>query len=52
MISKNSGFDTTAIAIQNVKNGLEGMMKMIENKISMIFGDLIEPLELYYKHYF
>jgi hypothetical protein len=24
---------------------------MVEQKMAMVFGDLIEPLELYYKHY-
>jgi hypothetical protein len=40
-------FDTTSIAISNVKQGLDDIAKILQDKISIVFGDLIEPLEQY-----
>ena len=51
MLTSNS-FDTTAIAITSLKQGLDDIVKGIAEKIGMVVGDLIEPMEMYSKHYF
>ena len=50
MLASNC-FDTTTIAITSIKQGLDEVVKNIQDKINMVFGDLIEPMDLYYKHY-
>ena len=48
---QNKIFDTTSIAINNIKQGLDDIAKTVNDKTSIVFGDLIEPLEQYQKHY-
>ena len=50
MLSTNC-FDTTAIAITSLKQGLDDIVKKVHDKINMVYGDMIEPMELYSKHY-
>jgi hypothetical protein len=38
-------------AIVNVKGCFDNIIKSITSKAEMIQRDLVEPLELYYKHY-
>ena len=51
MLTAYNGFDTTSIAISNVKNGMDEIVQQVQDKINMVFGDIVEPLELYQKHY-
>jgi hypothetical protein len=44
-------FDTTAIAVASLKQGIDMIVKGVQDKINLVIGDLIEPMELYYKHY-
>ncbi len=50
MLSNNS-YDTTSIAISSIKQGVDEIVKGVSDKINMVFGDLVEPMELYTKHY-
>ncbi len=43
--------DTMSTALVNVKGCFDNVIKSINNKSEMIHRDLVEPLELYYKHY-
>lgn len=43
--------DTLSTSIVNVKICVEHIIKDIAEKSEMIQRDLVEPLELYYKHY-
>ena len=51
MLLNNKGFDTTTIAISGFKKGLDDLSKLVQDKINIVFGDLVEPMDLYYKHY-
>lgn len=44
-------FDTTTIAISSIKGSFDDITKNLQEKVNMVFGDLIEPMELYSKHY-
>jgi hypothetical protein len=50
MISSN-GFDTTSIAVSSIKTGIDEIVTGVQEKINIVFCDLIEPMELYAKHY-
>lgn len=43
--------DTMSTALVNVKGCIDNTIKSISLKAEMIQRDLVEPLELYYKHY-
>jgi len=43
----NKQFDTTSIAITNIKQAMEDIAKSVQEKTTIVFGDLIEPLEQY-----
>lgn len=47
----SNGFDTTTIAISGLKQGIDDLVLTIQDKINMVIGDLIEPLDFYYKQY-
>eukprot|EP00347_Sterkiella_histriomuscorum_P007183 403349944 len=48
---QNKTFDTTSIAITNIKQGMEDIAQQIQSKVDTVFNDLIEPLEQYQKNY-
>jgi hypothetical protein len=43
--------DTMSTALVNVKGCIDNTIKSISHKAEMIQRDLVEPLEIYYKHY-
>lgn len=43
--------DTMSTALVNVKGVMDNIVKSVNEKAEMIHRDLVEPLELYYKHY-
>ena len=44
-------FSTLSIAITGVRSGVDVLARMMEDSAQDIVGDMIEPLETYYKHY-
>ncbi|CDW76802.1 tbc domain-containing protein [Stylonychia lemnae] len=48
---QNKIFDTTSIAITNIKQGIEEISHKVSQKVTIIYNDLIEPLEVYQKNY-
>ena len=51
MMPSSRNFDTSSIAISNVKQGLEEFANVVQDKTSIILQDLVEPIEQYQKHY-
>ena len=51
MMPNSRNFDTSSIAITNVKQGLEDFANIVSEKTSIILQDLVEPIEQYQKHY-
>jgi len=48
---REKGFDTTTIAVTNVKAGLDELVQAAQTKQGMLHNDIVEPLDLYCKHY-
>lgn len=48
---ENAIVDTMSTALVNVKGCMDNLIKSINEKSEMIHRDLVEPLELYHKHY-
>jgi hypothetical protein len=46
-----NSYDTTAIAVQSIKQGFDNIVMNVQDKINIVVGDLVEPMELYMKHY-
>ena len=44
-------FSTLSIAITGVKSGVDVLSRVIEDSSQDIIGDMVEPLETYYKNY-
>ena len=44
-------FSTLSIAVTGVKYGIDVLSRVIEDASSDIIGDMVEPLETYYKNY-
>ncbi len=44
-------FSTLSIAITGVKSGVDVLARVIEDSSQDIIGDMVEPLETYYKNY-
>jgi hypothetical protein len=44
-------FSTLSIAVTGVKSGIDVLSRVIEDASSDIIGDMVEPLETYYKNY-
>jgi hypothetical protein len=48
---KENIVDTLSTSLANVKGCMDNLVKNLNEKSEMIHRDLVEPLELYYKHY-
>jgi len=44
-------FSTLSIAITGVRSGIDVLSRIIEDAAQDIMGDMVEPLETYYKNY-
>ena len=44
-------FSTLSIAITSVRSGIDVLAQIIEESMQDVVGDLVEPLEVYQKHY-
>lgn len=44
-------FSTLSIAITGVRSGIDVLSRIIEDAALDVMGDMVEPLETYYKNY-
>ena len=44
-------FSTLSIAITGVRSGIDVLSRIIEDAAQDVMGDMVEPLETYYKNY-
>ena len=44
-------FSTLSIAVTSVRSGVDVLAQIIEESMQDVVGDLVEPLEVYQKHY-
>lgn len=44
-------FSTLSIAITGVRSGMDVLCRLLDDASQDIMGDMVEPLETYYKNY-
>ena len=44
-------FSTLSIAVTSVRSGVTTMAQMMEESTQQLLSDLVEPVEIYNKHY-